>query len=56
MVTGDAGEIHQFLADCVVERRLKPKALSDGPRRVTLLDPNLMVFARTHRWFSLQSV
>jgi len=54
MVTGDAGD-HQFLADCVVERRLKPKALSDGPRRVALLDPNLMVFARTHRWFSLQS-
>src|SRR5271166_5032567 len=55
MVTGDAGEIHQFLADRVVERRLKPKALSDGPRRFALLDPNLMVFARTHRWFSMQS-
>ena len=55
MVTGSAGEIHQFLADRIVERRLEPKALSDGPRRFALLDPNLMVFARTHRWFSLQS-
>ena len=54
MVTGDAGEIHQFLTDHIVERRLEPKAHSDGPRRFALLDPNLMVFARTHRWFSLQ--
>ena len=48
MVTGGAGEIHRFLADCLVERRLKPKALSDGPRRFASLDPNLMVFASTH--------
>ena len=49
MVTGGAGEIHQFLADRVVERRLEPIALSDGSRRFALLDPNLMVFVRTHR-------
>ena len=55
MVAGGAGEIPQFLANRVVERRLKSKALSDGPRRFALLDPNLIVFARTHRWFSLQS-
>ena len=49
MVMGRAGEIHQFLADRVVERRLESIALPDGSRRFALLDPNLMVFARTHR-------
>jgi hypothetical protein len=53
--TSDACEIHQFLTDHIVERRLEPNALSDGPRRFAFLDPHLMVFARTHRWFSLQS-
>ena len=49
MITSDAGEIHQFLTDHIVERRLEPKALSDGPRRFALLDPNLMVFAHSRR-------
>ena len=40
MVMGGAGEIHQFLSDCVVKRRLEPIALSDGLRRLALLDPN----------------
>ncbi len=48
MVMGRAGEIHQFLADRVVERRLESIALPDGSRRFALLDPNLMVFVRTH--------
>src|SRR5208283_3641661 len=48
MVMGHAGEIHQFLADRVVERRLESIALPDGSRRFALLDPNLMVFVRTH--------
>jgi hypothetical protein len=30
MITSDAGEIHQFLTDRIVERRLEPKA--DRPR------------------------
>jgi hypothetical protein len=49
MVMGGAGEIHQFLSDRIVKRRLEPKALSDRSRRFALLDPNLMVFARIHR-------
>src|SRR5208337_1247764 len=48
MVMGRAGEIHQFLADRVLERRLESIALPDGSRRFALLDPNLMVFVRTH--------
>ena len=49
MVMRGAGEIHQFLSDRIVKRRLEPKALSDGSRRFALLDPNVMLFARTHR-------
>ncbi len=48
MVMGRASESHQFLADRVVERRLESIALPDGSRRFALLDPNLMVFVRTH--------
>src|SRR5271166_1082985 len=49
MVTGGAREIHQFLADRIVERGLEPIALSYASRRFALLDPNLMVFRRSHR-------
>ena len=49
VVMGGAGEIHQFLSDRIVKRRLEPIALSDGLRRLALLDPNLMEFARIHR-------
>ena len=49
MVTGDAGEIHQFLADRIVERGLEPLALSYASRRFALLDPNLMALGRSHR-------
>jgi hypothetical protein len=52
---GGADEIHQFLSDRIVKRRLKPKALSDGSSRFALLDPNLMMIARTHSLLSLQS-
>ena len=55
MLRGGAGEIHQFLSDRIVKRRLKPKALSDGSSRFALLDPNLMMIARTHSLLSLQS-
>jgi hypothetical protein len=48
MLRGGAGEVHQFLSDRIVKRRLKPKALSDGSSRFALLDPNLMMSARTH--------
>ena len=48
MLRGGAGEVHQFLSDRIVKRRLKPKALSDGSTRFALLDPNLMMIARTH--------
>jgi hypothetical protein len=46
MLRGGAGEVHQFLSDGIVKRRLKPKALSDGSSRFALLDPNLMMSAR----------
>ena len=49
MVTGGAGEIHQFLADRIVERGLEPIALSYASRRFALLDPNLMALGRSHR-------
>ena len=49
MVAGGAGEIHQFLADRIVERGLEPIALSYASRRFALLDPNLMEFGRSHR-------
>ena len=48
-VTGGAGEIHQFLADRIVERGLEPIALPDASRRFALLDPNLMELGRSHR-------
>jgi hypothetical protein len=47
MLGGGAGEVHQFLSDRIVERRLKPKALSDGSSRFALLDPNLMMIDHT---------
>ena len=49
MLSGGAGEIHQFLSYRIVKRRLEPKARSDGSSRFALLDPNLMMIARTHR-------
>ena len=49
MITGGAREIHQFLADRIVERGLAPIALSYASRGFALLDPNLMVLCRSHR-------
>ena len=53
-LSGGAGEIHQFLSDRIVKRRLKSKALSDGSSRFALLDPDLMMIGRTHSLLSHQ--